>query len=347
MMRDATADRGRRRHGRGRHGHARRCSPSAATSTCARSRRRARPARACRTATTSSLVEEATPEALGAGDVDLFLFSVGTSASRALVPVASAAGAICVDKSSAYRLVDGYPLVVPEVNGGRALEALERDRIVANPNCCTIPLTCVLKPLHDEAGLARVRVSTYQSVSGAGAQRMDALAERAAGRPRPRDGLVVGGRRVGRGVEAPRGDAQDPRAPRPPDLGDVRPRPGDGRPLGGGLGRARASRSRRTTRPRSCASAPERARPRAAGVPDARAPRPARTSPRRPDPAATARSSNGLALYLSSDNLRKGAALNAIQIAEVLLDGARSTRRRAVRTRAGRGTATGSSGRSA
>jgi aspartate-semialdehyde dehydrogenase len=122
------------------------------------------------------VVEEATAEVLGAGDVDLFLFSVGTSASLQLVPVASGAGAICVDKSSAYRLVDGYPLVVPEVNGRRALESLERDRIVANPNCCTIPLTCVLKPLHDEAGLRRVRVATYQSVSGAGAQRMDALA---------------------------------------------------------------------------------------------------------------------------------------------------------------------------
>ena len=117
----------------------------------------------------SLVVEQATPEALGAGDVDLFLFSVGTSASRELVPVAAGAGALCVDKSSAYRLVDGYPLVVPEVNGPRALEALERDRIVANPNCCTIPLTCVLKPLHDEAGLGRVRVSTYQAVSGAGA----------------------------------------------------------------------------------------------------------------------------------------------------------------------------------
>ncbi|HET9287327.1 MAG TPA: Asd/ArgC dimerization domain-containing protein, partial [Gaiella sp.] len=123
------------------------------------------------------LVEEATADTLGAGDVDLYLFSVGTAASRELVPIASAAGAVCVDKSSAYRLVDGYPLVVPEVNGGRALEALEHDRIVANPNCCTIPLTCVLKPLHDEAGLARVRVSTYQSVSGAGAHRMSALAE--------------------------------------------------------------------------------------------------------------------------------------------------------------------------
>src|SRR6185295_14383779 len=123
------------------------------------------------------LVEEATPDALSEGDVDLFLFSVGTSASRQLVPVASAAGAICVDKSSAYRLVDGYPLVVPEVNPGRALEALERDRIVANPNCCTIPLTCVLNPLHEQAGLVRVRVATYQSMSGAGATNMERLRE--------------------------------------------------------------------------------------------------------------------------------------------------------------------------
>ncbi len=97
-------------------------------------------------------VEEATPAALGAGDLDLCLFSVGTTASRELVPHAAAAGAACVDKSSAYRLVDGYPLVVPEVNGARALEALDHDRIVANPNCCTIPLTCVLKPLHEQPG---------------------------------------------------------------------------------------------------------------------------------------------------------------------------------------------------
>ena len=121
------------------------------------------------------LVEEATPEALSAGDVDLFLFSVGTGASRELVPIASGAGAICIDKSSAYRLVDGYPLVVPEVNATRALEALERDRIVANPNCCTIPLTCVLKPLHDVVPLKRVHVATYQSVSGAGKEASDEL----------------------------------------------------------------------------------------------------------------------------------------------------------------------------
>ncbi|HZR95110.1 MAG TPA: Asd/ArgC dimerization domain-containing protein [Gaiellaceae bacterium] len=117
-------------------------------------------------------VEEATPDVLAAGGLDVALFSVGTSASRELVPFAVKGGAAVVDKSSAYRLEPGIPLVVPEVNGARALEG---EGIVANPNCCTIPLTCVLKPLHDAAGLARVRVSTYQSVSGAGARRMEEL----------------------------------------------------------------------------------------------------------------------------------------------------------------------------
>src|SRR5438105_11058806 len=117
-------------------------------------------------------VEEATPEALSAGDLDLCLFSIGTAASRELVPHAVRGGAVALDESSAYRLQDGIPLVVPEVNGERALE---HDGIVANPNCSSIPLTMALKPLHDAAGLARVRVSTYQSVSGAGAQRMQEL----------------------------------------------------------------------------------------------------------------------------------------------------------------------------
>jgi aspartate-semialdehyde dehydrogenase len=117
-------------------------------------------------------VEEASPEALSAGDLDVCLFSVGTSASLELVPLAVRGGAIAVDKSSAYRLQDGIPLVVPEVNGDRALE---HEGIVANPNCCTIPLTMALKPLHDAAGLVRVRVSTYQSMSGAGAHRMEEL----------------------------------------------------------------------------------------------------------------------------------------------------------------------------
>jgi aspartate-semialdehyde dehydrogenase len=118
------------------------------------------------------VVEEATPDALAGGDIDLAFFSVGTSASLDLVQHAVRGGAIAVDKSAAYRLEPGIPLVVPEVNGATALT---NDGIVANPNCCTIPLTCVLKPLHDAAGLRSVRVSTYQSVSGAGAQRMEKL----------------------------------------------------------------------------------------------------------------------------------------------------------------------------
>ena len=86
-------------------------------------------------------------------------------------PLAAGAGALCVDKSAAFRLEAGIPLVVPEVNGERALE---HTGIVANPNCCTIPLTMALAPLHDAAGLKSVRVATYQSVSGAGS---DAVAE--------------------------------------------------------------------------------------------------------------------------------------------------------------------------
>ena len=119
------------------------------------------------------VVEEATPDVLAAGDLDLCLFSIGTAGSRELVPHAVRGGAVVVDKSSAYRLQDGIPLVVPEVNGARALE---HEGIVANPNCCTIPLTCVLKPLEDAARLRRVRVATYQSVSGAGAAAMERLA---------------------------------------------------------------------------------------------------------------------------------------------------------------------------
>src|SRR5579884_2081206 len=119
-----------------------------------------------------TVIEEATADSLSAGDIDVALFSVGTSASRELVPHAVRGGAVAVDKSSAYRLEPGIPLVVPEVNPERALE---HDGILANPNCCTIPLTCVLAPLHEAAGLARVRISTYQAVSGAGAQRMEQL----------------------------------------------------------------------------------------------------------------------------------------------------------------------------
>jgi aspartate-semialdehyde dehydrogenase len=117
------------------------------------------------------VVEAATPDAL-AGDFDVCFFSVGTAASRELVPAAARGGAVCVDKSSAFRLAEGVPLVVPEVNGERALE---HDGIVANPNCSTIQLVCLLKPLHEAVGLERVRVSTYQSAAGAGRSSMERL----------------------------------------------------------------------------------------------------------------------------------------------------------------------------
>jgi aspartate-semialdehyde dehydrogenase len=117
-------------------------------------------------------VEEATPDILGAGDLDLCLFSVGTAASRELVPLAAAGGALCIDKSAAFRLQEDIPLVVPEVNGDRAHQ---NEGIVANPNCCSIPLAMALAPIRDAVGLRRVRVATYQSASGAGAQAMERL----------------------------------------------------------------------------------------------------------------------------------------------------------------------------
>ena len=110
------------------------------------------------------VVAEASPETLAAGELDLCFFSVGTATSRELVPHAVRGGAVCIDKSDAYRLADGVPLVVPGVND----DALNQDEIVANPNCSAIQLACVLKPLHDAAGIAGVKLATYQSMSGAG-----------------------------------------------------------------------------------------------------------------------------------------------------------------------------------
>ncbi len=109
-------------------------------------------------------VEQATPEALAAGGLDLVFFSVGTDASRELVPHAVRGGAVVIDKSDAYRLQDGVPLVVAGVND----RVLNGDEIVANPNCSAMQLTCALEPLRQAAGLARVRLATYQSASGAG-----------------------------------------------------------------------------------------------------------------------------------------------------------------------------------
>jgi aspartate-semialdehyde dehydrogenase len=110
------------------------------------------------------LVEEATPEVLAAAELDLCFFSVGTGPGSELVPPTAEAGTTCIDKSDAFRLTDGIPLVVAGVND----DAVDDGGIVANPNCSAIQLCCVLKPLHDAARLRRVRLATYQSMSGAG-----------------------------------------------------------------------------------------------------------------------------------------------------------------------------------
>jgi aspartate-semialdehyde dehydrogenase len=107
--------------------------------------------------------------------VDLALFSMGAQASAKWAPSVAAAGAVVVDNSKAWRMDPEVPLVVPEVNAGD-LEELPKG-IVANPNCTTMIAMPVLKPLHDEAGLCRLVVSTYQAVSGAGRKGVDELAE--------------------------------------------------------------------------------------------------------------------------------------------------------------------------
>jgi aspartate-semialdehyde dehydrogenase len=109
--------------------------------------------------------------------VDIALFSPGATVSREFAPHAARSGAVVVDNSSAFRMDPDVPLVVPEVNP-KAVELAVRPggrRIVANPNCSTIQLVVVLKPLHDAAVLDRVVVSTYQSVSGAGQKGIDEL----------------------------------------------------------------------------------------------------------------------------------------------------------------------------
>jgi aspartate-semialdehyde dehydrogenase len=262
-------------------------------------------------------IEEATPDALSRGDVDVFLFSVGTSASRELVPHAVRGGAVAVDKSSAYRLEPGIPLVVPEVNGGRALE---HDGILANPNCCAIPLTVALKPLHDAAGLVRVRVATYQSVSGAGAQAMERL------RNEPQDEHDLRMDWSFDGVEFEEEEKLRLETQKIMELPDL-PIQATCVRVPVMVGHAEAIWIETEDE-----LSPERARELLAGAPSVRVedfPSPGKAKGIddvlvgriRRDPTVD----HGLALFLASDNLRKGAALNAIQIAELVLQRARAT----------------------
>ena len=103
------------------------------------------------------------------------LFSAGGSISREFAPKAVAAGCIVIDNTSEFRYDDDIPLVVPEVNA-HALAQYRKRGIVANPNCSTIQMLVALKPIHDAAGIERINVATYQSVSGAGREAVEELA---------------------------------------------------------------------------------------------------------------------------------------------------------------------------
>jgi len=108
--------------------------------------------------------------------IDIGLFSAGGSVSAKFAPLAVAAGAVVVDNTAFFRMEPDVPLVVPEVNAKEIAKYNARG-IIANPNCSTIQLVVALKPIHDAARLKRVVVSTYQSVSGAGRQAMDELSQ--------------------------------------------------------------------------------------------------------------------------------------------------------------------------
>lgn len=112
-------------------------------------------------------------------DIDIGLFSAGGSVSMEFAPLAVAAGAVVVDNTSVFRMEPDIPLVVPEVNAKEIANYKTRG-IIANPNCSTIQMVVALKPIHDAARIKRVVVSTYQSVSGAGRRAMEELSQQVA-----------------------------------------------------------------------------------------------------------------------------------------------------------------------
>jgi aspartate-semialdehyde dehydrogenase len=260
------------------------------------------------------VVEEASPGALRAGGLDLCFFSVGTATSRELVPHAVAGGARVIDKSDAFRLQPGIPLVVAGVNDDAVSPG---DRIVANPNCSAMQLTCVLRPLRDAAGLARVRLATYQSMSGAGDAGIERLRQ-----TRPMEADLA----MDWAPEGDEGELSEEYKLREetrkilglPDL-----------PLHAScmrvpvlVGHAQAVWVE-TEEPLS----PQEAESVLAEAPHVRLaemPTPGQVAGTdevhvgriRTDPTVA----NGLALLVVNDNLRKGAALNAVQIAETLLE---------------------------
>ena len=275
--------------------------------------------------------------------LDLALFSAGATASRALAERFVDAGATVVDNSSAWRMDADVPLVVPEVNAS-ALDVIPRG-IVANPNCTTMVAMPVLKPLHDEAGLRRLVVSTYQAVSGGGTAAIAELEEQL------RKGSEAS---AGLAFDAGAVPAAEPSVFPAPIAFNVIPLAGalldDGSDETVEERKLRDESRKILDLPGLAVSAtcvrvpvytghslainaeferplsPERATELLAAAPAvvlADVPTPLRAVGTDPTLVGRIRRDdgveNGLALFLTGDNLRKGAALNAVQIAEELL----------------------------
>ncbi len=278
--------------------------------------------------------------------LDVALFSAGATSSRVLAPKFAAAGVTVIDNSSAWRMDPDVPLVVSEVNPGEVANAVKG--IIANPNCTTMAAMPVLKPLHDEAGLTRLIASTYQAVSGgglAGVDELDKQAREVVGRAREltHDGAAV--------------SFPEPSKFLKPIAFNVLPYAGK-YVDDGSLETDEEQKLRNESRKilgipelkvsGTCVRVPvftghslslncEFERPisveravellgAAPGVALLDVPTPLEAAGRDPSYVGRIRQDpsvdggRGLALFVSNDNLRKGAALNAVQIAELLLE---------------------------
>ncbi|MDT4996432.1 MAG: aspartate-semialdehyde dehydrogenase [Pseudonocardiales bacterium] len=276
--------------------------------------------------------------------LDIALFSAGAAASRELAPGFAAAGATVIDNSSAWRMDPDVPLIVAEVNGGEIASAVKG--IIANPNCTTMAAMPVLKPLHDEAGLVRMVASTYQAVSGSG---LSGVAEldaqlRAAGDKAvelTHDGGAITfpepekyARTIAFNVLPLAGSVVDDGSWETDEEQKLR---NESRKILGIPGLLVSGTCVRVPvftghslsinaeffRPLSVARASELLAS-APGVELTEIPNPLQAAGRDPSYVGRLRQDTsvsggrGLALFVSSDNLRKGAALNAVQIAELL-----------------------------
>ncbi len=279
--------------------------------------------------------------------LDVALFSAGAATSRALAPKFAAAGAVVVDNSSAFRMDPDVPLVVSEVNPHAIAEA--RKGIIANPNRTTMAAMPVLKPLHDEAGLVRLVVATYQAVSGSGVAGVEELADQVAAAGDKARELAYDGEAVsfpepvkyartiafnvvplaGSIVEDGEGETDEEKKLRN-ESRKILEIPGllvSGIcvrvPVFTGHSLAVNAEFER-------ALTVERAREILAGAPGVElsdVPTPLQAAGKDPSYVGRLRQDEGveggrgLALFVSGDNLRKGAALNTVQIAELVVAG--------------------------